>query len=140
MEFLEVRMEVLNESEAIEYCNSAGLSFDHTYMGRGDNSGKLMMLAWRKSPIQHEFNEYETVVPTKKAKRNRVKTPKVDDGKKNYIVGTPYNSGFMMLGKSRVTFNIDEAQRFTNQQAVTKAHFMTLSSREGYHWVARKVH
>lgn len=134
-----MRMEVLNESEAIEYCNSTGLSFDHTYMGRGDNSGKLMMLAWRRSPIQHEFYS-ESEIPVKKSKKNKIKSSDKDTEKRNYIVGTPYNSGFMMIGKSKVTFNIDEAKRFTQNQAVNKAHFMTLSSREGYHWIARKVH
>lgn len=121
MEFREIRMEVVSYDEAIEYCKNNGLEFDHVYIGKGSNYGKIMMLAYKK-----EYPNYENEASF------QVEEPK------EYIIYAITDNGKLFVTRSGTSFKIGEAALFTHKQAKAKAKAMTINSKRGYIWVIRR--
>lgn len=122
----EVRMEVVNEAEAIEYCTSHRLVYDHCYEGRGTNSGKLMMLAYKFPERTQEalVAEYEAYMKSLGVE--------VEYG---YIVYTIYNGQKMYYCRNKHLdmFQRQNAYIFKSEsEADTTANFMNM--RGAYKW------
>lgn len=114
----EIRIEVCNESEAIEFCDSMGYEYIKVYEGRGNNSGKLMMLAIDRNSSDTNYDEQyiEEKVPAK---------PEIE----NTVIFTIVNGGRMYVAdKSKcsqyTTFQSWQAKLFTKSAAEKRVKYM----------------
>ena len=101
----EVRMEVVSEEEAIAYCLSNDLVYDHIYMGKGTNAGKVMMLAYSKNKKPSNMQNMEL---------ENTEMPKNEE--KKYVIYTMVGSSrlyWSASSKRRCSFNISDADRFS---------------------------
>ena len=128
----EVRIEVISESEAREYCESHNLDFITCYIGKGYDEGKLMMLAETKDSIYDspEYLDYLESLPMPEVKNYVIKTNQDKDG---YPVNTMYVTP-AKSGCTPITFDIKDAKKFTKDEAEKKAFFM--NKRGKYWWKA----
>ena len=127
-------MEVASESEAIEYCEYNGLSFEKCYEGKGSNAGKLMMLAYDNSnitPYEEPVHKEKTACKPKQKVKDSVVFCHFDGG-----YGLLYVADRKKTGRS-VTFQISEAQLFEAEKARAKASSMRKNGH--YDWTPLKV-
>lgn len=118
----EVRMEVVSLEEAWELCSAHGWTFDKVYFGERNNSGKLMMLAYKKDiEADIDFDEiYETYELKSEYTIKYAVATQLDEG------GLLFWRGSNKMGK--YTRKESEAALFEQEQAHKKAFFM---SRQG---------
>lgn len=123
----EIRMEVLNEIEAIEYCRESGLEFIRCYEGRQDNTGKIMMLAIDRNSSSSNKQFIQNMV---------------EEEKLNAIIFATTYTGRMYVADSKLcqsatTFNFSQAKLFKYSAAVEKAKHM--ANKGSYPWKALKI-
>ena len=125
----EIRIEVTSERDAIEYCRDAGLKFVKVYEGRGNNYGRLMMLAIDESDIQEQQSLFNDPIVYKEEVKNCIIYTTIGNGSTMYIgvKGCP----------NKVTFNESMAQRFTEKEARSKA--WNMSKHKRYNWMVKKL-
>lgn len=123
----EIRMEVATELEAIEFCNENGYEFIKCYYGRGDNTGKLMMLALDKNNncITYRRDEH-----------------KYNDDVEDTIIFANTSTGRMYVADMKkcsypTTFQFAQAKYFKYNAAYKKATFMCKNG--SYSWRALRV-
>lgn len=130
----EIRMEVISEEEGREYCNEHGYTFEKCYMGRGSNSGCLMMLAYAPGS---SISEAEL-------ERMYVNSQLIDQTKDTVVrafyannLGRPIYIYVPNKSSNGITFDINEAKRFAFDKAKIKAKKMRSYNR--YAWEAHRL-
>ena len=127
----EVRMEVVNEHEALEYCRLHDLDFITCY----SDNGNLMMLAETKTRVEDspEYLAYLKSLDSIIEDDYIIYTSRDKDG---YAVARMYVTS-VKSGKLPISFNISEAKHFSKQAASQKAFFM--NKRGKYIWEVLKL-
>lgn len=156
----EVRIEVVSSEEGIELCNVMGWVFDHVYIGRSANYGKLMMLAYTNNVNKRDNSFEDSDIPNpsqqkskqtpdksnssrtnqNKAKQDKAKQDKAKQDKATYVIYASTSTGpLFWVGKSKqkVCYNVNEAQRFGYRAAKTKTIMMNKVG--SYTWRLRKI-
>lgn len=125
-------MEVISEHEAYEICQENGWKFIKCYSGRGENYGKLMMLAddGRIGSSRYYDDDFDIII----------------DEPTNNVVCTiyPYTNSILYIADSKfkvgkVTFNIGQAKKFTKEEADKKVFFMNRNKSSKYVWETKQV-
>lgn len=129
-------MEVVSEAEGRELCNAHGYIFDKVYMGRGNNHGCLMMLAYvddNKRAMDMSDEELAAMgVHLEESKDTIVRalySKSYGCSQETYI--------YVSKKKCGVSFSIGDAQKFTYKQAEAKARKMAEHGR--YQWEAYEL-
>lgn len=125
----EIRMEVATETDAIEFCVENNYNFVKCYWGKGDNAGKLMMLAL-------DPNGISTFSSTDEFEECYIEEPK------DAIVFTLTSTGRMYVADKTkcsfpTTFYLAQAKYFKYSEAKSKAKFMCKNGK--YSWRALRV-
>lgn len=117
-----IRIEVSSDQEAIELCNLNG----YIYNGIDyDEDGTFL------NAIDPEEYGDEKVNPVDSDLIYVIFTV-LDNNTKLYL------SNKTILGRN-ITFKLGEAKRFEKEEAETKAHFMTMRSKNGHIWRFHKI-
>ena len=118
----EIRMEVVCEEEAIEFCRCNGWDFIKCYEGKGSNHGRLMMLAETTESgfCSKEEEEYYLGLEFE-----------------DTVIFTMCNGGRLYLADTKkagcaTTFNLGMAKRFKNSTASIKV--KNMNKHNGYRW------
>lgn len=130
----EIRMEVVSEEEAREYCNEHGYKFEKCYIGRGSNSGCLMMLAYAPGPSITD-EELDKMYMNSQI-MDQIKDTVVRAFYANNH-GTPVYMYVPNKSSNGIVFDINEAKRFTFDKADAKAKKMRSYNR--YAWEAYRL-
>lgn len=122
-------MEVVSDYEALEICQANGWQFIKCYSGRGENYGKLMMLAddGKMSSIRYDLEDF-----IEKPLNHVVCTTYKYTNSILYIADAKFKAG-------KVTFNLEQAKRFTEEDAEKKVFFMNKNKSSKYVWRAKQV-
>jgi hypothetical protein len=127
----ELRIEVLSEEEALEFCEVNGYKFIECIWENGVVGERLMLLAIDpKAPAELSEEELREI------------DKQLYENEKNTVIFAVTSSGKMYVADNQkcsfgTTFKIGEAKRFTEAEAKKKAHFMTIKG--SYCWVAWKI-
>ena len=147
---MEIRMEVVSEEEAIEFCKANNLRFVKTYPGRERNQGKLMMLAedgkYGKRYTEEELIKYYDEEIKHKGKKFESNISVEPDEKRFaiYTVLIVYGQERLMWVADKkkapgrgTTFNVDCAKLFNAKDANRKAVFMNKNGK--YNWMIKDL-
>ena len=124
-------MEVVSDYEALEICQANNWEFIKCYLGRGENYGKLMMLAddGKRSTLIYE-DCFDSLI--EKPVNNVICTVYPYTNSILYLADTKFKVG-------KVTFNLGQAKKFTEDEAEKKVFFMNRNKNSKYVWKTKQV-